>query len=178
MNTTATPTAAPRQLRSSGSVPLGRSTHGNPAAPSATSSAEPARGAVMLFEVPFASAMRDDDLALLARVLDLSTRMHPKSRPNHDSPGLARLDHTSGLFLHRGSVEGQWMLEARTWGHPAPETIHQWHVLAAGAAHQLDPTVSLPDRLPVSTCAIPDRPLGRAQNKRLAQFRRRIVGLK
>jgi hypothetical protein len=50
-----------------------------------------------------------------------------------------------------GSVKGQWMLEARTWGHPAPQSIHEWHVLAAGAAHQLDPTVSLPERLTVTT---------------------------
>src|SRR5436309_8625564 len=59
----------------------------------------PARGATTLFEVPFTSVMGDADFARLARMLDLSTRMHPKLRPRHDSPGLARLDHYSGLFL-------------------------------------------------------------------------------
>lgn len=143
----------------------------------ATGCALPARGAVTLFEVPFASAMRDGDLAGLARVLDLSTRMHPKTGPSHNSPGLARLDQHSGLFLNRGSAQGQWMLEARTWGHPAPQSIHQWHVLAAGGAQQLDPTVRLPEHLTASAHEIPNRPLGHAQNKRLARVRPRLVGV-
>jgi hypothetical protein len=137
----------------------------------------PARGATTLFEVPFASVMGNGDLALLARMLDLSTRMHPKLRPWHDSPGLARLDHYSGLFLERGVIDGAWRLEARTWGHPAAQSVHGWHVLAAGAARQLDPTVIFPERLQGSAPEIRPRALGRAANKPLARFRRRLVGL-
>ena len=84
----------------------------------------------MLFEVPFTSAMSDPDLAVLARVLDLSTHMQQKMRPDPNSPGVARLDHFSGLFLERGGDEGRWVLEARTWGDPAPRSVHEWHVLA------------------------------------------------
>jgi hypothetical protein len=141
------------------------------------SSGRPARGASTLFEVPFASAMSELDLALLERALDLSIRMHAKMHPRPDSPGFVRLDHYSGLFLERGAAEGQWMLQARTWGHPAPQSVHEWHVVAAGAAHQLDPTVTLPKRLCASAPETPDRPLGRAANKRLARIRRRMVGL-
>src|SRR5581483_6650333 len=112
-----------------------------------------------------------------------STRVQPTIRPGHDAarrhdtPGFARLDHYSGLFLKRGMVEGEWLLEARTWGRPAAQSVHEWHVLAAGAAHQLDPTVTFPERLESSGREIADRPLGRAANKRLARFRRRLVGL-
>ena len=140
------------------------------------------RGEV-LFEVPFASVMSDDDLALLALILDLSTRAQPTIRlrhetaPRHDTPGFARLDHYSGLFLKRGVAEGEWRLEARTWGRPAAQSVHEWHVLAAGAARELDPTVTLPERLDAGGGEIPDHPLGRAANKRLARFRRCLVGL-
>ncbi len=121
--------------------------------------------------------MSDLDLALLERTLDLSMRLHAKMHPRPDSPGFARLDHYSGLFLECGAAEGQWMLQARTWGHPAQESVHEWQVVAAGAAQQLDPTVILPQRLGASSREIPDRPPGRAANKRLARFRRRMVGL-
>ncbi len=134
-------------------------------------------GSVTLFEVPFASTMNDADVALLTRTLDLSRRMHPNMLPPHQSPGMARLDHHSGLFLERGGVAGQWTLEARTWGHPAARTVHEWHVLAADAAHQLDAHVTLPGRVSARLPEIPDRPLGRAANKRLARIRRRMVGL-
>jgi hypothetical protein len=132
---------------------------------------------ITLFEVPFATAMNEGDLALLARTLDLTTRMHPKMSPRHESPGLARLDHSSGLFLNRGAIEGRWTLEARTWGHPAAHSIHEWHVMAAGAAHQLDPTVILPERLSVRSPEIRDRPVGVAAGKRFARLRRRIAGV-
>ncbi len=59
--------------------------------------------------------MTDADLARLARSTDLSTHMYPKQRPNPTSPGVARLDHFSGLYLERGPAEGDWVLEARTW---------------------------------------------------------------
>jgi hypothetical protein len=137
----------------------------------------PAGGATTLFEVPFISAMSDLDLALMERTLDLSMRQHVKMHPRPDSPGFARLDHYSGLFLECGEVKGQWMLQARTWGHPAQESVHEWQVVAAGAAQQLDPTVILPERLSASSPEIPDRPLGRSANKRLARLRRRMVGL-
>ena len=69
------------------------------------------------------------------------------------------------------------MLEARTWGQPAPESVHEWQVLAAGAARLLDPVVTFPERLTAVSPGYPMRPVGRAANKRLAGFRRRITGL-
>lgn len=144
---------------------------------SAPISRRPASGAVTLFEVPFATAMSNHDLVLLARTLDLSTRVHPVTLPRHQTPGLARLDHFSGLFLKRGVVEGEWSLEARTWGHPTEQRVHEWHLLAAGAAHQLDPKVPLPGRRHADSSEIPDVPLGRAANKRLARIRRRLGGV-
>lgn len=132
---------------------------------------------ITLFEVPFTTAMSDSDSAQLKRALDLSWRMHPKMRARHESPGLARLDRHSGLFLTRGPVEGQWVLQARTWGHPIAQSVHEWHVLAAAAAHGLDPAVSLPERLPVIWTETLDFPVGTASNKRLSRIRRRIVGL-
>ncbi len=98
----------------------------------------------MLFEVPFDCVMTDADLARLARLLDLSTHMHPKMRPDPNSPGVVRLDHFSGLFLERGKRDGQWVLEARTWGSPAPETVHEWQLLAAFTARQIHHLVRLP----------------------------------
>lgn len=137
----------------------------------------------VLFEVPFASVMSDHDLALLAGRLALSTRIQPTIRSGHDAarrhdtPGFVRLDHYSGLFLQRGVAEGNWLLQARTWGHPAALSVHEWHVLAAGAARELDPAVSLPERLKPGAREVPCYPVGRAANKRLARFRRRLVGL-
>jgi hypothetical protein len=137
------------------------------------------RGGRVLFEIPFHSAMTDADLARLARTLDLSTHMVQKMRPSPTSPGVACLDHFSGLFLDRGEAEGEWLLEARTWGSPAPESVHGWHLLAAGAARELDPRVKAPERLPVrdARVEVPDRPVGEALNRRLAAFRRHLVGL-
>lgn len=104
--------------------------------------------ATTLFEVPFASAMSDRDVALLVRQLDLVTSMHPKLYDSPASPGVARLDFCSGLFLRRDITDGRWVLEARTWGHPSDPIVHRWHLRAAGAAHQLDHTVVLPAPLP------------------------------
>ena len=95
-----------------------------------------ARDSTTLFEVPFASAMSDLDLALLERTLDLSVRRNAKMDPRPDSPGFARLDHDSGLFLEPRAPDGQWMLLARTWGHPAPDSVHEWHVVAAAGARR------------------------------------------
>ncbi len=146
-------------------------------APQPTSTTRQGRGPTSLFQVPFASAMDDPDVALLVRTLDLTVHMHPKLRRSPAGPGAVRLDHYSGLFLERGAAEGQWVLEARTWGKPAPESVHEWQVLAAGAARLLDPVVTIPERLTAVSPGYPTRPVGRAANKRLAGFRRRITGL-
>jgi hypothetical protein len=174
---TATSTARAHQRSPAGPMVRPPSVRRHLADVPAPASAPPAQGPTTLFEITFATAMTDGDLALLVRALDLSRRMHPPMHPRHESPGLARLDHNSGLSLKRGSTDGHWTLQAQTWGHPAPRSVHEWHVLAAGAAHQLDPTVALPERLNGSAPEIPDRPLGRAANRRLAGFRRRMVGL-
>lgn len=105
------------------------------------------RGGRVLFEIPFRSAMSDSDVARLTRLLDLSTHLHQKMSPDPTSPGVARLDHHSGLYLERGEKQGQWVLEGRTWGTPAPESVHEWQLAAALAGRELDPGVRLPDRL-------------------------------
>jgi hypothetical protein len=104
-------------------------------------------GATALFAVPFVSAMSDPDIAVLARTLDLVTHMHPKLHDSPTSPGVVRLDFHSGLFLKRGPDERHWVLEGRTWGHPSPSIVHDWHLCAAAAAHRLDPSVPTPTRL-------------------------------
>jgi len=179
MSATATSTATPRDRSSSDERAIRRPPvrNAHPADVPARTRAAHGRGGIALFQVPFASAMSDPELALLARTLDLVTHMYPKMSPDPNSPGVVRLDHYSGLFLERGDGEGQWVLEARTWGHPAPQSVHEWHLLAAGAARQLDPTVPLPERLPASALETQTRPLGRVANKRLAGIRRRFVGL-
>lgn len=130
-----------------------------------------------LFEVPFASAMSDRDQALLARSLDLSTNIHPSARPGGDSQGVARLDRDSGLFLECGAQDGQWRLQARTWGDPPPASVHAWHVLASGAAQELDRTVPSPERVLLRPPEIVQRRVGRASNRRFSDLRRRMVGL-
>ena len=52
-----------------------------------------------------------------------------------------------GPVLERGRDEGHWVLEGRTWGHPSPSVVHDWHLRAVAAAHRLDPTVAVPRRL-------------------------------
>jgi hypothetical protein len=153
----------------------------NEASPSAAEALAPNRERSTgrtLFEIPFSSQMTHHDSALLARSLDMTTRIHPKMAPRHDSQGLARLDHYSGLFLTRGEAEGDWTLQARTWGQPSAQSVHDWQVLAAVAAHGLDAKVILPERLTVRSAEIPDRPVGRAANKRLAHVRRRLAGIR
>ncbi len=177
MSVTTKPTASKHRPDSGSYVAPRPSPSVEPTPLAAPISGPPARGAVILFEVPFVSVMNDCDLALLAGMLALSMRMHPTIGPRHDTPGFTRLDHYSGLFLKRGVSEGDWILQARTWGHPAAQSVHEWHVLAAGAAHQLDPAVSFPERVDGGRPEAPDRPVGRAANKRLARIRRRLVGL-
>jgi hypothetical protein len=136
-----------------------------------------AHGPTTLFEVAFATAMTEGDLAVLVRALGLFTNLRQKGRPPEDDLGFARLDHSSGLYLKRSAVEGQWLLQARTWGDPASDSVHTWHVLAAGCAHQLDPAVTPPERLGLSPPSILNRRLEPGGNTRLGRFRRRLVGL-
>jgi hypothetical protein len=140
-------------------------------------SAPPGRGATILFEVPFASAMSDLDIALLARTLDLTVQMTPKLRPSPSGPAAVRLDHDSGLFLERGAADGQWVLEGRSWGDPVAQSIHEWHVLAAGAARLLDPAVPFLERLTPVGDEEPVHPVGSAANGRHARLGRRILRL-
>ncbi len=175
-----TPTAPTGRPDSDGSAAR-RVPSGNES-PDLTALSPAPRSGKALFEVPFTSTLTDDELALLAVRLDLSTLPQPLTGPRkaarrQDTPGFARLDHYSGLFLRRAAVEGKWLLEARTWGHPAAQTVHGWHVLATGAARELDPAVTVPERFEPDAGEIVDRPVGRAANKRLAGFRRRLVGL-
>lgn len=135
------------------------------------------KGGRVLFEVPFASAMDDADLAVLGRTLDLYRHTYTQMRPDPNSPGVVRLDRFSGIFLERGEGEGRWVLEGRTWGTPAPESVHAWHVLAAGVARVLDPDVEIPERLERDGAEIPDRPVGEVFNRPLAAFRRHLAGL-
>lgn len=135
------------------------------------------RGGTVLFEVRFTSSMTDAELGRLARWFDLSTSLHPKQHPDPTSPGVARLDHFSGVYLERGASEDEWVLEGRTWGHPAPESVHEWHVVATGAAHELDPTVTPPQPLAAVSTTTPTRLVGQVESRRMAGLRRRLVGL-
>ena len=132
---------------------------------------------VTLFSVPFKSPMDDADLARLRRVLDLVTYMSPKPGVSGASPGVAQLDFWSGLFLEPGAGADEWVLEGRTWGDPPDSVIHEWHVRAALAARELDPTVQIP---PWRSDAVAEHamiPVGRAANKRLARLGRRLLRL-
>lgn len=102
------------------------------------------RGGTVLFEVAFSSVMGDRDLAVLARLLDISTHAQAKMRPDPTAPGVARLDDFSALFLEREPEPDRWVLRARTWGRPAPQAVHRWQIVAALAAHRLDPRVRMP----------------------------------
>jgi hypothetical protein len=97
--------------------------------------------------------MSDADTARLRASLDLVIHLTPKLAASAVSPGLVRLDHWSGLFLERGDGKDRWVLKARTWGAPAETAVHGWHMLAALAARQLDPTVTLPARRPFAVAA-------------------------
>lgn len=104
----------------------------------------PAHRYRQLFAVPFRSPMGDGDSNRLARALGMAMSFRPKTQPTPTSPGMVRLDFFSGLFLVRGPTDGEWQLEGRTWGTPAGETVHGWHLQAAAAARQLDPSVPVP----------------------------------
>ena len=114
-----------------------------------------------LFSIPFKSSMTDADLARLQRELDLVTYLSPKPGVSGASPGIVQLDFWSGLFLARGAGEGEWVLEAHTWGNPPAPLVHDWHVRAAVAAHELDPTVEIPQPLRTTGAEPRSRPSGR-----------------
>jgi len=148
------------------------------ATPPSASAAEPIapvrrheRGGRVLFTVPFQSAMTDPDVDRLAHALDLWSHMNVKLYRSPTSRGVARLDHFSGLFLEPGDRDGKWVLEARTWGQPAPETVHGWHLVASVAAHQLDPTVPHPARQVQTDTASLDRPVEKHHRWSLAHRR-------
>jgi hypothetical protein len=103
---------------------------------------------VTLFSVPFHSAMTDSDLDRLRTSLDLVLYTDPKPGVSGASPGVARLDLWSGLFLEPGGGKEEWALEARTWGDPPAASVEEWHVRAALAARELDPSVPIPARPP------------------------------
>jgi hypothetical protein len=130
-----------------------------------------------LFSVPFKSRMSDADVARLKTELDLVTYLTPKPGVSGASPGVVPLDFWSALYLQRGAAEGEWALDARTWGDPPREAIHAWHVRAALAARKLDSRVEIPPRQATATPAPPSLPLGRAANKRFARLGRLVLGL-
>lgn len=177
MSPAASPIAVPGQRSSFGPPAVRRPPARRARTPRgpAPASTPQGRGATTLFQVPFASAMSDPDVALLARTLGLATHIHPKLQNSPVSPGVVRLDFDSGLFLERGPTEGRWVLEARTWGRPSAPIVHDWHLRTAAAAHRLDPTVAFPPRLKSSSPETPTDPLGRAANKRPARIGRHIL---
>lgn len=176
MSTTDTPTArlrhAPGSTGSAG--PQSPAARMGPRRGPAPAAGAGARGGIQLFEVPFASAMSDSNLGLLAHALDLTTHMDPKVRPSPNSPGVVRLEHFSCLFLKRRAAEGQRVFEARTWGHPATHIVHEWQLLAADAAHQLDPTVTRPERLIARSAQAPTHSRDPGRKQTLARIRRRL----
>ncbi len=180
MSIAVSPKATPKhRLRPSGSAPPPLSTPRGTERPPAAGPAPQPRGARTLFTIPFASAMSDQDAAFLSRTLNLTTHLHPTLYNSPTSPGVLRLDFDSGLFLQRGPTEGRWVLEGRTWGHPAQSTVREWHLRATAAAHRLDPAVTVPPRLTSTpSTAMPSRPLSRAANGRLARIGRHIRGLR
>lgn len=119
----------------------------SPLQPPPVVAAATARRYRAMFVVPFRAAMSDADIHRLNSVLGMDTHLHPKLRESPASPGVSRLDFFSGLFLVRGDGPPDWRLEGRTWGAPAPESVHGWHLVAADAARLLDPTVPVPSRL-------------------------------
>lgn len=111
--------------------------------------------------------MTDPDLDVLRHELDMTLHTAHKLPVDPNSPGVARLDHESGLFLEHGVGADQWVLQARTWGHPSTPTVHEWHVCAAQVARHLDPQVALPERASTAGPDVLRRPGGWAANPRV-----------
>ncbi|MFZ0385089.1 MAG: hypothetical protein WAL22_05465 [Solirubrobacteraceae bacterium] len=121
--------------------------------------------------------MSDQDLSSLVLALDFDTRVAVPGSPPEARLGPARLDRDSGLFLEAGEAHGQWVLQARTWGHPDAESVHRWNVSAATAARRIDPTVALPERRRDDSPQVSDGHVGRVENTRFAGIRRRLTGV-
>jgi hypothetical protein len=136
----------------------------------------PETTAVKLFAIPLASTMSDRDVSSLVLALDFDTRTAAAGSSPEARLVSARLDHNSGLFLEPGDGQGQWVLEARTWGHPDPDSVHRWNVSAATAARRIDPTVELPQRRPGEGPMVSGGHVGRVENTRFAGLRRRLTG--
>lgn len=169
----ATPhSGVPASERPPGPGPVGVSPGGGAARPVTHASAGPRT----IFSVPFRSEMGVAQSERLVRALQMTSCMHPKLYSSPARAGLLRLAQDSGLLLLAGDNEGEWRLEGRTWGEPQPELVHQWHVLAAQAARELDPGVRIPERTPRPPLE-PTFQVGRAANKPLARFVRRHLGL-
>lgn len=113
-----------------------------------------------LFSVAFHTATGDADLERISSVLNMTLHLYPKLPVVADMPGVSRLDFFSGLFLVHGDAHDEWRLEGRTWGAPAAETVHRWHLLAADAAHLVDPTVRRPSRLASIAAVSPEEVVG------------------
>jgi hypothetical protein len=75
-------------------------------------------------------------------------------------------------FLVRGDGPQDWRLEGRTWGAPAPESVHGWHLVAADAARLLDPTVPVPSRLDHWFLTTTRGHTGRRSRRRRRRWRR------
>lgn len=135
------------------------------------------RGGWVAFEVRFSSAMCGADLELLRRQLGMTTHVDHKLPVDPNSPGVAQLDQDSSLLLEHGASEGEWVLQARTWGEPSARTVRAWRVRVVQVARQLDPEIVLPEGSPVEPSRAPLRPVGRATNRRLSAVRRRLTGL-
>ncbi len=135
-------------------------TQERPRTTTSSTTVEPAEtappGHRVLFRVAFRSSMSDADLERLNRLLDLATHTHPKTPAVADTPGVARLDFDSGLFLLRGEADEEWVLEARTWGAPPTRAVRDWFLRAADAARMLDSRVPQPG--PGPGCAWTQRP--------------------
>lgn len=89
--------------------------------------------------------MSDEDLLRLHRRLDMVTYLERKPGVFGASPGVARLDAWSGLFLVKGEQDGHWALEARTWGNPPEPVVEGWRAQALLAARELDPGAQVED---------------------------------
>jgi hypothetical protein len=71
--------------------------------------------------------MTDEDIERLRRSLDLGIHItnHRQVRgKRREADAAARF--LVGLFPERGAGEGEWVLEARTWGGPLESAVHEW----------------------------------------------------
>lgn len=150
------------------SVPSPRPAHDTSMANESAIPVNPDRhGGTVVFEVRLRTSMTGRDLELLRRQLAMTTHVEHKLPVDPNSPAHAALDQSSSLLLEHGAAEDQWILQARTWGEPSPRTVHDWQVRVALVACQLDPSVAIPDRLPLApsgTAGVPQQASGAARS--------------